>query len=204
MGDLGKLNENESTNSGSTDQQIERAETLPSSEQQPAAGERSAQGGPPALLADILKAAAGRSGGLVGAAVDEFLSGKGELLDVVRSSLIGRKTAAKKKIAAFLEEKFKLSADVALVLSALLIKVAPAAGSLAEKTVEKEKKPSRKKPTVKKKAAKTPKKAASKAAPKKKITAPRKKTTPKASAKKANKTSTKAKKPSAKSKQKAK
>ncbi len=146
----------------------------------PVTASRAEQLEPPALLADILRAAAGRSGGLVGAAVEEFLGGKGELLEVVRSSLTGRKTTAKKKIAAFLEDKFKLSAEVALVLAGLLIKVAPAMGSLVDQTYGEEKKPARKKKAAKP-AGKKDKARAKKTAPKKK------KTTAKTNSKKAAK-----------------
>ncbi len=171
--------------------------------EQPLTAERSAQVGQPALLADILKAAAGRSGGVVEAAVDEFLGGKGELLELVRTSLTGRKTAAKKKIAAFLEEKFKLSSEVALVIASLLIKVAPGVGDLVEKASPDEKKPARKKKAAKspKKTAKTKKTATKTKAKTKKKTAPKaKRTTAKPSAKKTSKSksSAAAKKPARK------
>lgn len=166
---------------------------------QPLTAERSAQVEQPALLADILKAAAGRSGGVVEAAVDEFLGGKGELLELVRTSLTGRKTAAKKKIAAFLEEKFKLSGEVALVIASLLIKVAPGVGDLVERASPDEKKPARKKKAAK--TAKTKKTASKTKAKTKRKTAPKKKkTTAKSSAKKTSKSksSAAAKKPARK------
>lgn len=166
---------------------------------QPLTAERSAQVEQPALLADILKAAAGRSGGVVEAAVDEFLGGKGELLELVRTSLTGRKTAAKKKIAAFLEAKFKLSGEVALVIASLLIKVAPGVGDLVERASPDEKKPARKKKAAK--TAKTKKTASKTKAKTKRKTAPKKKkTTAKSSAKKTSKSksSAAAKKPARK------
>ncbi len=173
--------------------------------EQPLTAERTAQTGQQVLLADILKAAAGRSGGVVEAAVDEFLGGRGELLELVRTSLTGRKTAAKKKIAAFLEEKFKLSGEVALVIASLLIKVAPGAGDLVEKVSPDEKKPARKKKAAKsaKKTAKTKKTASKTKAKTKKKTAPKKKkATAKSSAKKTrkSKSSAAAKKPAARKK----
>lgn len=191
----------ELTNPSSAADKIVEEEALPAAKTADAV-EQATQPEQPALLADILKAAAGRSGGLVGVAVDEFLGGKGELLEVVRSSLTGRKTAAKKKIAAFLEEKFKLPDEVALILAALLIKVAPAVGSLVEEAAGEKQKPPRKKPSGKKKAARTPGKATGKAAAKKKA-ASGKKTNRKAGAKKTKKSSAKAKKPAAKPKKKA-
>ncbi len=167
----------------------------PLSAETAAAAERAAQLETPALLADILKAAADRSGKPAGAAVEEFLEGKGDLLDLVRSSLTGRKTAAKKKIAAFLVEKFKLTEEVALTLASLLIKAVPAAGKLAEQTEKEEKKTVRRKKSAKT-AGKTSKAKAKKTAAKKK------RTTAKTGEKKAGKTKTaaKAKKPAARKK----
>ena len=105
-----------------------------------------------AILTDILKSAASRAGGPIEAAVEEFLGGKGELLESTRSSLSRGKTAAKKEINAFLIEKFNLAPAVAKVIASLLIKLVPQLGELIG---EKEKS------AVKKKAAKSKKKTAS-------------------------------------------
>lgn len=144
------------------------------------------------VLTDILKSAAARAGGPLQSAVGEFLGGKGELLESTRSSLTRGKTAAKKEIAAFLVDKFKLAPAVAKVVANLLIKLVPSLGELVGGTTEEKPKPRRKK---KKAAAKTTKKTASKTKkkPKKKISA--KKSTPKTAAKKKRKTAAVKKKP---------
>ncbi|HWQ84473.1 MAG TPA: hypothetical protein VN363_07905 [Anaerolineales bacterium] len=132
------------------------------------------------ILIASLKAAAGQSGSQVENAIDQFLKGEGDLLETTRSAVSRSKTTAKNEVAAFLEEKFKLSPAVAKLIAMLLVKIFPAISELTGETAAKKKKPRRKKdpkPTAsskkkpsKKKAKPRPKTTASKPAAKKKKT----------------------------------
>lgn len=113
------------------------------------------------LLAAGLKALAGSSGGPLVDAVEEFLGGKGELLETTRSVLLRNKTTAEKEVAEFLEKKFNLSPVVAALVAPLVIKLVPAlaksvAGSSTSTTAAKPKPKPRKKPKTSEK--ETPKK----------------------------------------------
>lgn len=149
-----------------------------------------------AVLTDILKSAAARAGGPLQGAVEEFLGGKGELLESTRSSLTRGKTAAKKEIAAFLVERFKLAPAVAKVVANLLIRLVPALGELVGGEETQQTKPRRKKKSASKTAKKTATKKKKK--PKKKTAA--RKTTSKTAAKKKPKPTTAKKKPRSASK----
>jgi len=130
-------------------------------------------------LVEGLKSAAGLAGGDVQGAVEEFLGGKGDLLDTTRAAVERGGTSAKSVVAAFLQEKFKLSPTLAGIIAPLLVRLFPAIGKLTGTSTAADKpKPRRKK----KPTASTAKPAASsKKKPKKKETAtakPKKKKTP--------------------------
>jgi histone H1/5 len=135
------------------------------------------------------------SGGPVETAVNEFLSGEGELHETTRAAITRGGSSAVGEIAAFLTAKFKLSSTVATLVATLLVKLFPSISKLAGKKTAAKKKPRRKakaktKPAAKKKTASSKKKAKKKtsARPKttaKKSTAKKKKTTSQAAKKKA-------------------
>lgn len=124
------------------------------------------------LLAAGLKALAGSSGGPLVDAVEEFLGGKGELLENTRSVLLRNKTTAEKEVAEFLEKKFNLSPVVAALVAPLVIKLVPAlaksvTGSTTSTTAAKPKPKPRKKPkTSEKETPKKPKTSTSRTKPK--------------------------------------
>jgi len=120
------------------------------------------------ILIASLKAAAGQSGGLVDKAVNEFLTGEGDLLDITRSAVTRSKASAKNEVAKFLETKFKLSPVAAKLISMLLVKLLPSISELTGADAAEKKKPRRKKKPKKKKTTTKPKTTASKPAAKKK------------------------------------
>ena len=142
------------------------------------------------ILIASLKAAAGQSGGLVDKAVNEFLTGEGDLLDTTRSAVTRSKASAKNEVAKFLETKFKLSPVAAKLISMLLLKLLPAISELTGADAAEKKKPRRKKKPKTSTSAKT--EAGAKKKPKKKKTTTKPKTT-------ASKPAAKKKKPTAKS-----
>lgn len=141
-------------------------------------GENNAAAEPVSPLVQGLKSAAGLAGGEVQNAVEEFLSGKGDLLDTTRTAVERGGTSANSVVAAFLQEKFKLSPTLAGIIAPLLVRLFPAIGNLTgtSSTTSKPKPRRKKKPT-----ASTAKPAASsKKKPKKKeaaTTKPKKKKT---------------------------
>lgn len=141
------------------------------------------------ILVASLKAAAGQSGELVDKAVNQFLTGEGDLLDITRVAVTRSKTSAKNEVAKFLETRFKLSPVAAKLISMLLVKLLPSISELATADVAEKKKPRRKKKpkttTDDKTAASTKKK------PKKKKTTTRPKTTASKPAAKKKKTTAK-------------
>ena len=149
------------------------------------------------LLAAGLKALAGSSGGPLVDAVEEFLGGKGELLENTRSVLLRNKTTAEKEVAEFLEKKFKLSPVVAALVAPLVIKLVPAlaksvAGSTTSTSAAKPKPKPRKKPkTSEKETPKKPKTSTSKTKPKTKPKTTTSKKKPAAKKKTSKKTTSK-------------
>lgn len=151
-------------------------------------------------LADGLETLAGRSGGELKTAIDEFLKGKGDLFESARNALAIDTKSAEKTIVEFLTEKFDLSPTLAAVIAPMLLKLIPGAEKKKKKTSTKRKKKTttsakKKKTTTtnkpKKKTTTSAKKKTSPTTKKKPAASPKKKTTTK---KTKPKTSTKTKK----------
>jgi len=152
------------------------------------------------VLSASLKALAGASGGALSTAVEDFLGGKGELLEATRSASSKAKKTAKEEVAAFLTKNLKISPTLAKLVAPILLKLFPVLGKTVggkettEKPASKPKpkpKPTTKpktKPKKKKKTSEKEKPAASttKKKPKKKPAAkkPAKKTAKKTTSKK--------------------
>lgn len=139
------------------------------------------------LIVQSLKALAGQSGDDTAAEVDEFLRGKGTLLDSTRASLVRGKSAAVDDLTRVLIDQFKLSPTIASVIAGLLVQVMPSIGKQA---------PAKKKPRKKAK----PKTTASSKKKPKKATASKPKSSTSKTAKKKTASKTGKKKPAAKKK----
>lgn len=143
-----------------------------------------AESGP---LADTLKRAAGLAGGGVESAVNEFLSGQGELHETTRAAVMRGGTPAS-DVAKLLSSKFGLAPAIANLIAPLLVKLLPSIGQAAhsaggETAAAKPKARRKAKPKTaasakseaskkaKKRTAAKPKKPAAKPAAKKKTTA---------------------------------
>ncbi len=92
---------------------------------------------PDTRAVELLKAAAGQAGGGVENELNDFLNGRGALLETTRSAVVrggstaeGRKSAAS-EVAAFLTERLNLSAPLAKLVAPLVIQLFPAIGKLA-------------------------------------------------------------------------
>jgi len=153
---------------------------------------------PNIILVESLRATTGLSGVPLETAVNEFLSGEGELHETTRAAITRGGSSSVSEIAAFLTDKFKLSSTVATLVATLLVKLFPSIKKLTGKKTAAKKKPRRKakaktKPAAKKKAASSKKKAKKKTTAKPKTTAQKsaakkKKTTAQAAKKKAKST----------------
>jgi hypothetical protein len=130
------------------------------------------------IYVDGLKAAIGSSGGALENAINEFLSGKGELHDTAAAALSRKGGSAVSDVESVLEKQFDLNPAIARLVASLMVKLVP---SLKE---AKQAKPRRKPKTTAsaKKEAAAKKKAKKKTAAKKKTTTPasKKKTSAKA------------------------
>jgi hypothetical protein len=94
-------------------------------------------GEPDTRTVELLKAAAGQAGGGVENELNDFLNGRGALLETTRSAVArggstaeGRKSAAS-EVAAFLTNQLHLSAPLAKLVAPLAIQLFPAIGKLA-------------------------------------------------------------------------
>ena len=156
------------------------------------------------VLSASLKALAGASGGALSTAVEDFLGGKGELLEATRSASSKTNKTAKEEVAAFLTKNLKLSPTLAKLVAPILLKLFPVLGKTVggkeptEKPASKPKpkpKPTTKPKTKPKKTSEKEKPAASttKKKPKKKPVAKPKTTAKKPAKKTAKKTTSKKK-----------
>lgn len=150
------------------------------------------------ILVEGLKALAGRSGGTLKTAVDDFLKGEGELHESTRTALAIDKETAKDKIIDLLTTRFNLSPTLAGIIAPMLLKLLPFSEKKKRKTTRKPKKKTtsskRKTSTTKKKKTSTTKKKTSTAKkPKKKTTTSAKKKTSTTKKKKPAASSTKKK-----------
>jgi len=104
-------------------------------------------------------------------AINEFMSGKGDLLETTQGALT-RGSSATNEVADFLEKKFQLSPTIAGLIAALLLKMAPSLGKILGD------KPAKKKPRKKteSKTSKKPKSESSSKKPKKATSKPKKAT----------------------------
>lgn len=127
------------------------------------------------LIAQSLKALAGGADDSAAAEVNEFLKGKGALIETTRASLVRGKSSAVDDLTKLLIEQFKLSPTIASVIAGLLVQILP---SIDKKTPAKKKPRKKAKPKTtastkkkpKKATAKKPKSSTSKTAKKKKST----------------------------------
>ena len=135
------------------------------------------------LLAEGLKAIVGQSGGALGTAVNEFLSGQGALHETTRTALTRSSASAASEIATFLTTQFKLPPVTANLIAPLLVKLVPSIGKGTQKESPPKARPRRK---VKPKTTSTSKTAASrsKKRPVKKTTTSSKTSSSKTKAKK--------------------
>lgn len=147
---------------------------------QGAAGEQPASESEDVLVAS-LQAAADASSGEVENEIGAFLNGEGALLESTRAAVLKSGGTAVGDVAEVLAKQFGLSAAVARVIAALVVKLLPAAEKKAAKKKKAKKKPATSKPkpsaTSKKKPKKKPAKpktAAAKKKPKSKKTAAKK------------------------------
>jgi hypothetical protein len=80
------------------------------------------------VLVEGLKAMVGQVGGPLQDAVNDFLDGKGALLQTTRTALRGGKKTAEKEAVTMLTKQFKLSPAIAKLISPLLVKLLPSIG----------------------------------------------------------------------------
>ena len=80
---------------------------------------------------EMLKAAAGQSGGSVENELNDFLNGRGALLETTRSAVARGGSTASSEVAAFLTNQLHLSAPLAKLIAPLVIQLFPAIGKLA-------------------------------------------------------------------------
>ncbi len=100
---------------------------------------------------ELLKNVAGQAGGGVENELNDFLNGRGALLETTRAavarggtSTTGRKTAAN-EVSAFLTNQLHFSALIAELIAPLVIQIFPAIGNLAGSGTASKPKPRRKK-----------------------------------------------------------
>jgi hypothetical protein len=165
------------------------------------------------IFVDGLKAVVGSTGGPLEDAINDFLSGKGELHETTAAAVTRGGCSAVSDVGSVLEKQFDLNPAIAKLVASLLVKLVPslkkakkakprrkpktAASAKKETTAKKKaKKKTTAKPAAKKKtAAKTSKKtSAAKAKPKKKASAAKPAAKKKTTVKKAKKTATTKKK----------
>jgi len=146
------------------------------------------------ILVESLKVFAGQSGEGVGKEVNEFLNGRGSLLETTRSAVVRSGSSASKEVAVFLKEAFNLPATMANTLAALIVKIFPSISKLTgEEEAEKPKRTRKKKASISaskpnKRKTSSSTKPSSSSKPKKKLTSESKK--PAAAKPKKRKTST--------------
>jgi hypothetical protein len=92
------------------------------------------------VLVESVKAFAGQSGGPLEGALEEFLGGKGALLEAAQAAGT-RRGSAVDEVVAVLAKQFKLSPAVAALLAGLLVKLLPFAGKETAKEPAAKKKP---------------------------------------------------------------
>jgi hypothetical protein len=98
------------------------------------------------ILVESLKVFAEQSGEGVGKEVNEFLSGRGRLLETTRSAVIRSGSSASREVAVFLKEAFNLPATMANTLAALIVKIFPSISKLTgEAEAAKPRRPRKKK-----------------------------------------------------------
>ena len=98
------------------------------------------------ILVESLKAFAGQSSEGVGKEVNEFLNGRGSLLETTRSAVVRSGSSASKEVGVFLKEAFNLPATMANTLAALIVKIFPSISKLTgEEQAAKPKRPRKKK-----------------------------------------------------------
>ena len=98
------------------------------------------------ILVESLKALAGQLGEGVGKEVNEFLNGRGSLLETTRTAVVRSGSSASKEVAVFLKEAFNLPAAMANTLAILLVKIFPSISKLTgEEDAAKPKRPRKKK-----------------------------------------------------------
>ena len=85
-------------------------------------GASSAEGASP-LLEEGLKLAAGQAGGPLMGAVDEMLSGQGDLFGVATGALSGNSSTAVTVIANFIVKQFKVPEAMAMMIAGLVVQV---------------------------------------------------------------------------------
>ena len=96
------------------------------------------------LLVESLKALVGPSSGLVGTAVNEFLSGKGALHETTRTALTHGSGSAVREVVSFLTTQFKVSSSAAKLIAPLLVNLLPSIGKETGKDTVAKKRPRRK------------------------------------------------------------
>jgi len=101
------------------------------------------------VLSASLKALAGASGGALSTAIEDFLSGKGELLEATRSASSKAKKTAREEVAAFLTKNLKLSPTLAKLVAPILLKLFPVLGKTVGGKESTEKPASKPKPKPK-------------------------------------------------------
>ena len=101
------------------------------------------------LLIDSLKTFAGQAGGDAQGAINQFLTGKGELAEATRAAATGG-TSALDGVVDLLASKFKISPTIAKIIVPLLLKLAPSILGQVTGTEPAKAKPRRKTSTSKK------------------------------------------------------
>lgn len=99
------------------------------------------------LLIEALRSLAGQSESSMATALNEFLNGKGVLLERTRSAVTRGGKTATNEVADFLKEHFNLSASVAKTIATLLVRLFPSISMLTgEESISKPKPRRRTKP----------------------------------------------------------
>ena len=88
-------------------------------------------GKPDNRLVESLKAIAGQAGGSIEPALNEFLSGKGELHEATRAAALRGGTSSAAEIASLLITRFNLAPALASLVAPLLVNLLPALGQSA-------------------------------------------------------------------------
>lgn len=96
-------------------------------------------------MAGLLKLVAGQAGGGAENEVNDFLNGRGELLETTRAAVARGGKSAASVVADFLEEKLHLSAPLAKIIAPLVVQLFPAIKQITGTETATKPKPRRKK-----------------------------------------------------------